>query len=353
MFYRDSGLIKTTYKADRAIFPVDQDRWAIVALVGLAFLVPAVASEYWLSSILIPFFIFSVAAIGLNILVGYAGLLSLGTGGFMAVGAFAAYNFAIRIPELNIIVVLILAGLVSAGVGIIFGLPSLRIKGFYLAVATLASQFFIEWLFVRVPWFTNYSTSGVISAPAVQIFGYDMSGAAQRYLIVLAMTVAVAVTAKNMVRSAIGRSWMAIRDMDVAAEIIGVRPLRTKLVAFAVSSFYCGLAGAMWVFFYIGTVEPQAFDLNRSFQILFMVIIGGLGTIVGCFFGAAFVILLPILLDNLFALLGTGGHADLLSHAQMAIYGALIIILLIKEPHGMAKMWQIFRQRMRIWPFPY
>lgn len=353
MYYRDSGLIKTTYQADRAIFPITQDRWAIVTLVAFAFLIPTFASEYWLTTILIPFFIFSVAAIGLNILVGYAGLLSLGTGGFMAVGAFAAYNFAIRIPELNLIVVLVLAGLVSAGVGVIFGLPSLRIKGFYLAVATLASQFFIEWLFVRVPWFTNNNSSGVISAPLVQIFGYDMTGAGQRYLIVLAMTIAVALTAKNMVRSAVGRSWMAIRDMDVAAEIIGVRPLRTKMIAFAVSSFYCGLAGAMWVFFYIGTVEPQAFDLNRSFQILFMIIIGGLGTIVGCFFGAAFVILLPILLNNLFSIIGAGAHADLLSHAQMAIYGALIIILLIKEPHGIAKMWQVFRQRMRIWPFPY
>lgn len=353
MYYRDSGLIKTTYQADRAIFPITQDRWAIVTLVAFAFLIPTFASEYWLTTILIPFFIFSVAAIGLNILVGYAGLLSLGTGGFMAVGAFAAYNFAIRIPELNLIVVLVLAGLVSAGVGVIFGLPSLRIKGFYLAVATLASQFFIEWLFVRVPWFTNNNSSGVISAPLVQIFGYDMTGAGQRYLIVLAMTIAVALSAKNMVRSAVGRSWMAIRDMDVAAEIIGVRPLRTKMIAFAVSSFYCGLAGAMWVFFYIGTVEPQAFDLNRSFQILFMIIIGGLGTIVGCFFGAAFVILLPILLNNLFSIIGAGAHADLLSHAQMAIYGALIIILLIKEPHGIAKMWQVFRQRMRIWPFPY
>lgn len=352
MFYRDAGEFKTSYAADGAIFPVAQDRWVIAALVGCAFLIPLVASNYWLTSILLPFLIFSIAAVGLNILVGYAGQLSLGTGGFMAVGAFAAYNLAIRLPSLNYLVVFLLAGLIAALVGVLFGLPSLRIKGFYLAVATLASQFLIEWLLVRVPWLTNYSSSGVVSAPPTVLFGYPIDTPASKYLVVLTLTIIAAIAAKNLTRGPIGRSWMAIRDMDIAAEIIGVRPLRAKLLAFAVSSFYCGLAGALWVFFYIGTIEPQAFDLHRSFQVLFMVIIGGLGTILGGFLGAAFVVLLPIALSNFFSVFGRF-NPELLSHLELIVYGTFIIALLIGEPHGLARLWSMCRDKLRIWPFPY
>lgn len=352
MYYRDAGQFKASYASDSSIFPIGQDRFAVVLVVVAAFSLPLIASDYWLTSILLPFLIFSVAAIGLNILVGYAGQLSLGTGGFMAVGAFAAYNLAVRLPFLNYIVVFILAGLIAALVGVIFGLPSLRIKGFYLAVATLASQFLIEWLLVRVPWLSNYSASGVVSAPPTVIFGASIDTPASKYLVVLAIVIVAALAAKNLVRGPVGRSWMAIRDMDIAAEIIGVRPLRAKLLAFAVSSFYCGLAGALWVFFYIGTIEPQAFDLHRSFQILFMIIIGGLGTIMGGFFGAAFVVFLPIGLSNFFALFGRF-NPELLSHIELIVYGVCIIGLLIGEPHGLARLWSLWREKMRIWPFPY
>ena len=353
MYYRDSGRVIESYRLDHAIFRVDQDRWFIVCALAAGALLPLVVSEYWLVSILIPFMVFSVAAVGLNILVGYAGQLSLGTGGFMAIGAFAAYNFATRLPELNQLICFVLAGLTAALAGVIFGLPSLRIKGFYLAVATLALQFFVEWLFQRVGWFTNYSSTGVITAPRLQMFGYDFSAPGPRYLLLYGIVVVAAVTAKNLVRSATGRAWMAIRDMDVAAESIGVRPLRTKLLAFAVSSFYWGLAGALWVFFYIGTVETQGFDLNRSFQILFMIIIGGLGTIVGSFFGAAFIVFLPILLNAAFASLGKTFPADVMSHFQLLVYGAAMLLILIVEPHGLARMWQSAREKFRIWPFPY
>lgn len=353
MYYRDSGRLLTTYPADQAIFPVDQDRWAMFVLGVAAALLPVMASEYWLVSIFIPFFIFSIAAIGLNLLVGYAGQLSLGTGGFMAIGAFAAYNLAVRIPGLNLLAVFILAGLIAAGVGVIFGLPSLRIKGFYLAVATLALQFFVDWLFLRVSWFTQGGTTGVITAPKLVLFGFDASGPQARYLLLFAITFLVALSARNLARSPTGRQWMAIRDMDIAAESIGVRPMHAKLLAFAVSAFYCGLAGALWVFFYIGTVEVQAFDLTRSFQILFMVIIGGLGTILGSFLGAAFIVFLPIALSNLFALAGPRFHVDLLSHLQLVVYGAVMLLVLVIEPHGLARIWHLCREKMRIWPFPY
>src|SRR4029077_1237172 len=301
---------KSDYAADQQLFPIRQDRIAIVALLAVAFvgvplaaLTPGLSAvidfNYWFNGVLIPFLIFALAALGLNILTGYAGLLSLGTAAFMAVGAFAAYNFELRVPGIPMLASFILAGIVAAGVGLVFGLPSMRIKGFYLAVATLAAQFFVVWALTKFPWFSNYSTSGVIAAQKLVAFGYPFDSPVKRYLLVLAIVALMALAAKNMVRSSTGRAWMAVRDMDVAAEVIGVPMMRTKLLAFAVSSFYCGVAGALYAFAYLGNVEPQAFDLDLSFRILFMVIVGGAGSILGSFLGAAFITLIPILLEVL------------------------------------------------------
>jgi branched-chain amino acid transport system permease protein len=359
MLYREAGQFKTSYAADQAIFPIRQDRFLVAALLVLAFMgVPLVASEYWLLTILIPFLVFSLAAIGLNILTGYAGQLSLGTGGFMAVGAFAAYKLTTAFPALNIVVVFVLAGVIAALVGLLFGFPSLRIKGFYLAVATLAAQFFLIWMFNKFPWFTNYSASGVISAPQRAVFGrFFVTGAEaapiDKYLFVLSMVLVLTLAAKNLVRGRVGRSWMAIRDMDIAAEIIGIRPLRTKLLAFAVSSFYCGIAGALWAFIYTGGVEALAFDIDRSFQILFMIIVGGLGSILGSFLGAAFIVMLPILLDNAPRLAGFDMPVNVVSNLQSMIFGALIVAFLILEPRGLARLWQTGKEKLRLWPFPY
>ncbi len=355
MLYREAGQFKATYATDQAIFPIRQDRWGMVLILAIAFLViPVIGNDYWLRSILTPFLVYSLAALGLNILTGYAGQLSLGTAGFMAVGAFATYNLHIRIPEIPILIDFALAGLITAGVGIIFGIPSLRIKGFYLAVATLAAQFFLEWLFLRVGWFSNYSTSGVITAPPIIMFGFEFDSSESRYLLTLSIVVVMALAAKNMVRGAIGRSWMAVRDMDVAAEIIGIRLYQTKLLAFAISSFYCGVSGALFAYVYLGAVEPEAFNVFRSFEILFMVIIGGLGSILGSFLGAAFIVLLPVLLNNLSVLFAGGtlaGHT--LSHLELVIFGSLIIFFLIVEPHGLARLWQIGKEKLRLWPFPH
>jgi len=359
MFYREAGQFKTSYAADQAIFPIRQDRYFLVALLLVAYLVvPMLASDYWLSTIMLPFLVFSLAALGLNLLTGYAGQLSLGTGGFMACGAFAAYKLATAFPDLNIILVFILSGLVTAAVGILFGIPSLRIKGFYLAVATLAAQFFLVWVFNKFGWFTNYSSSGVISAPPRAIFGdYFVTGSSAspegKYLFTLTVVAVLALAAKNIVRSHIGRSWMAIRDMDIAAEIIGIKPLTAKLGAFAVSSFYCGISGALWAFIYTSSVEALAFDITRSFQILFMVIIGGLGSIMGSFLGAAFIVLLPIFLSNMPTLIGVSIQVDMISHIEFMTFGALIIFFLIVEPHGLARLWQVAKEKLRLWPFPY
>ncbi len=354
MLYREAGQFKTSYASDAAIFPIAQDRWFVIGVLLFAFFIlPLVANQYLFSEVLIPVLILSLAAIGLNILTGYCGQLSLGTGGFMAVGAYAAYNLILRVPETNLIVVLLFGGLMAMLVGVLFGIPSLRIKGFYLAVATLASQFFIEWAFARVKWFTNYAPSGSVAVGQLEVFGIALDTPTKKYLFVLAMVSLLALAAKNLVRGRLGRMWMATRDMDIAAEIIGIRPLHAKLSAFAVSSFYIGVAGALWAFLRLGSWEPLAFDINRSFQILFMIIIGGLGSILGSFLGAAFIVLVPIFLNQLPGTLGIPMSTALISHLEFMIFGAMIVFFLIVEPHGLARLWAIAKEKLRLWPFPY
>lgn len=354
MLYRENGQFKTSYRADQAVFPIAQDRIAIYALIAFAALVvPFVASEYLFRAILIPFLILSLAALGLNILVGYCGQISLGTGAFMAVGAYAAYNFQVRIEGMPLIASLLLGGVCATAVGVLFGIPSLRIKGLYLAVATLAAQFFTDWAFLRIKWFTNDSASGSVSVAGLNVFGIPISTPEQKYLFCLAFLVVFAMLAKNLVRGHIGREWMAIRDMDVAAAVIGIRPVYAKLTAFAVSSFIVGVAGALWGFIHLGSWEPAAFNIDRSFQLLFMVIIGGLGSIMGSFFGAAFIVVLPIVLDNLPYWFGIPIDTALASHLTFMIFGALIVFFLIVEPHGLARLWSIGKEKLRLWPFPH
>jgi len=354
VIYRETGQFKTTYASDQQLFPILQDRWFVIALIAFAFVgVPLLGTEYLFLAILIPFLILSLAALGLNILVGYCGQVSLGTGAFMAVGAYSAYNLAIRVPDLNLLVVFLLAGAITMAFGVLFGIPSLRIKGFYLAVATLAAQFFVDWLFARVKWFTNDSSSGSVSAPPLRLFGYLIETPGQQYLLVLAIVCVFALAARNLTRGAIGRSWMATRDMDVAAEVIGIRPMAAKLSAFAVSSFIVGVAGALWAFIRLGSWEPLAFDVNRSFQLLFMVIIGGLGSILGSFLGAAFIVILPLVLNQLPTWLGIPLSTAMISHIEFMVFGALIVFFLIVEPRGLARLWAIGKEKLRLWPFPH
>ena len=361
MFYREAGQYKTTYAADMAVFALREDRIGLGIVIALAYGLAFIGNNFLLQAVLIPFLIFSLAAVGLNLLTGYAGLLSLGTGGFMGVGAYACYKLMTAFPDVNVIVWILLSGLFSAAVGVLFGLPSLRIKGFYLAVATLAAQFFLQWCFNRVPWLYNYNVSGAIEAPLRTLFDIPIIGpnatAQTRYLVVLTLVLFLTWTASNLVHGRIGRMWMAIRDMDIAAELMGIRLLRTKLLAFAVSSYYCGVAGALLVFLWYGGAEYDVFNINQSFFILFMVIIGGLGSLIGSFFGAALIYIMPIGLGIVLpAVLGPFGiavHAATIEHLRFMIVGALIIFFLIVEPHGLARLWQIGKQKLRVWPFPY
>ncbi len=375
MLYREAGQFKTSYSADMAMFPIRQDRIALIGLLVFAFAgVPLLSayhiwplgSDYMLRAILIPFLILSLAAIGVNILVGYCGQISLGSGAFMAIGAYSAYKFGtgvhlsaegvgtlLSIPPLAVLPSILLGGLMAAIVGILFGIPSLRIKGLYLAVATLAAQFFFDWVFIRVKWFTNYAPSGSVSAPELDFFGFVVHTSIERYLLCLTFVVIFAFVAKNLVRGNLGRQWMAIRDMDIAAELMGIRPFYAKLTAFAVSSFIAGVAGALWAFVYLGAWEPLAFDFNRSLQLLFMVIIGGLGSILGSLLGAAFILVVPIMLNLVPTEVGIPISTETIAHLEFIIFGSLICYLLVKEPHGFARLWAIAKEKLRLWPYPY
>jgi branched-chain amino acid transport system permease protein len=384
MFYREAGQFSTTYGQDQGIWAIKQDKWATFAVIAFMFVViPLFGSEYILN-VALQFLVGCMAALALNILTGYCGQISLGTAGFMGVGAFAAYKFStgLRVradeggvvtaatemvqlipPVDNIIFAVLLAGAVTALVGILFGLPSLRIKGFYLAVATLAAQFFLQWAFSRIQWLYDYASSSTIQAPRLDLFGMKVSGPGyadklDQYFVGLGLVVVFGFIAKNLMRGRIGRSFMAIRDMDIAAELIGIRPLRTKLLAFAISSFFAGVAGAMTIFLYLEALEgAEAFFILDSFLYLFMVIIGGLGSIMGSYLGAAFITLMPIFLVNFLPWLGALFGAEIgsatVEHFQFMIFGALIIFFLIVEPLGLARLWQILKEKLRQWPFPY
>lgn len=358
MFYRETGQFKSSYAAEQAIFPIFQDRvFVILALLVAYIAIPWISTPYFLVTIMIPSLIFCIAALGLNVLTGYAGQLSLGTGGFMAVGAYATFKMTTMFPELNIVVIFLISGLFAAAVGVVFGLPSLRIKGFYLAVATLAAQFFLIWLFNRVGWFSNYDPSGTISIPPRDVLGVRVVGSGAtpeaRYILVLSLVVLFCLLIKNLARSRMGRMWMAVRDMDIAAEIIGIRLFWAKLSAFAISSYLCGVAGALYFAVYLRTVETIAFDVVISFLVLFMIIVGGLGSVFGSILGAFFIVSIPVLLTRVPETFGIPISVDMAQHLEVIIFGSLIIFFLIVEPHGLARLWQITKEKLRRWPFPY
>lgn len=329
--------------------PARLPRWvAPAALLALAYgAVPLLGSSYLIEAILLPFLALALAGVGLNLLTGYAGQVSLGSAAFLAVGAYAAYNLNLRVPGLPLLVTIVLSGGAAALVGIVFGLPSLRLRGFYLAVSTLAAQFFVQWVLTKFSWFSNGSNSGVIDAPPLTAFGLSFEGANGRYLFALTLVALLTLGARRLVLSQTGRNFVAVRDNETAARIIGVPVLRTKLTVFAISSFYIGVAGVLWAFAYLRTVEPAGFNLDRSFQILFIIIIGGLATIRGAFFGAALIVAFPLLLSRIGGLVfGDLFDSGVLDMSQRIVLGALIVIFLIAEPDGLVALWDRLRSRL-------
>ena len=358
MFFRTAGQFKTSYSADQALFPVRQDAVLLLVILAFAWIIfPLTASEFTFQTLLIPILIYSLAALGLNILTGYAGQLSLGTGAFMGVGAYACYKMVTLMPWMNPIVAILLSGVFSAGIGVVFGIPSLRIKGFYLAIATLAAQFFLVWLFEKWAWLYNYNASGAIQVPNLEMFGVYVSGpqatSFTQYYVVLAIVSLLTWICINLTRGRPGRTWKATRDMDIAAELIGIDLMRSKLTAFAVSSYIVGVAGALFVFMWRGAAEPNLFDIPLSFRILFIAIIGGLGSVLGNYLGAILIVGLPVVLGIVPEALGLNITSTTVEHLNVMIVGGLIIFFLIIEPHGLAQLWRLIREKLIIWPFPH
>jgi branched-chain amino acid transport system permease protein len=313
---------------------------AVVALLAAA--APFLVSEYWLKGILIPTMVFGLAALGLNLVSGYAGLISMGQAAFMALGAFTAAitygRFGLPLP-----LAIVAAGSVAAMVGVVVGTPSLRIKGLYLMAATLAAQFIIIWVLQRVPW-TGSGSFATLGIPPLRFASWNIGTTVDKYYLVLGVVALMTFFARNLVTSRIGRAWMALRDHEVAATVMGVSPLRFKLLAFLVSSFYAGVAGSLVVFGWTGAASVQEYELEVSIEILGMIIVGGLGSVLGSYLGAAFILLLPILIafgmHQAGRLLGTEHvSVDLLANAEHIVFGALVLFFLIKEPQGLARLW--------------
>jgi branched-chain amino acid transport system permease protein len=355
MFHREAGVFKTTYAADMALYPLPVARWAVAALAALFIVVAPLSLGVYYVSVLNLILVAIVGALGLNILVGYTGQISIGHGAFMSVGAYTAANLIVRLG-LPFWITIPAGGLMAAFIGVIVGIPSLRIKGIYLAIATLAAQLIIEWTINHVEWISGGVQSS-IEIPRPSLFGHKLASERQIYFFLMFFVVLAIIATMNLVRSRIGRAFVAIRDQDIAAEIIGINIFRYKLYAFAISSFYAGVAGVLESY-YLGLANYEQFQIDVSIDYLAMVIIGGLGSVLGSIFGAIFVTLLPIVTRLALQSFGTlfFSDADLLNiipSLRLVMFGGLIIVFLIAEPEGLSRLWRNIRNYFRVWPFSY
>ena len=355
MLHRESGVFKTTYAADMALYPLPIARWAVGAIAVLfVAVIPLILHEYYLS-IFNLVFIAIVGALGLNILVGYTGQISVGHAAFMSVGAYTAANLAVKL-DLPFWITLPAGGLMAALIGALVGIPSLRIKGLYLAIATLASQLIIEWVINHTPAISGGAQAS-IEVPRPTVLGHHLKTQGELYYFLLFFAVLAIVATLNLVRSRIGRAFVAIRDQDIAAEIIGINIFRYKLLAFAISSFYAGVCGVLYTY-YFGIANYEAFQIVVSIDYLAMIIIGGLGSVLGSILGAAFVTMLPIVIrwtvEGFGALFIDPGQLPAITASlRLTIFGGLIILFLVLEPEGLNRLWRNIRNYFRVWPFSY
>jgi len=354
MFHRESGYYKTTYAKDMALYPLPVARWTVAVIVALLCIAPFALHEYYVS-ILNLILVATVGALGLNILVGYTGQISIGHAAFMSVGAYTAANLAVRLG-LPFWLTLPAGGLMAAAIGALVGIPSLRIKGLYLAIATLAGQLIIEWTINHVSWISGGAQAS-IEVPRPALFGAQLRTQHQLYGFLLFFAALAVIGTLNLVRSRIGRAFIAIRDQDIAAEIIGINIFRYKLLAFAISSFYAGVTGVLYTY-YLGIANYEQFTIVTSIDYLAMIIIGGLGSILGSILGAIFVTLLPIAIrlaiENWGAFLFSGADLNnVIPALRLMGFGGLIILFLVLEPEGLNRLWRNIRSYFRVWPFSY
>jgi branched-chain amino acid transport system permease protein len=355
VIHRECGVLKTTYEADMALYPLPIARWTVAAIAVLFFVVlPSTVDEYYLSIVNLVS-IAVIGALGLNILVGYTGQISIGHGAFMSVGAYTAANLAVRFG-FPFWLALPLGGLMAAAVGVVVGVPSLRIKGLYLAIATLAGQLIIEWTINHVTWISG-GVQASIEVPRPRLAGLTIASQREMYFFLLVFVVLAIAGTLNLVRSRVGRAFIAVRDHDIAAELIGINIFRYKLLAFAISSFYAGVTGVLYTY-YLGIANYEQFQITVSIDYLAMIIIGGLGSVLGSIFGAIFVTLLPIAIR--YAMEAFGGLVfspaavlNIIPNLRLILFGVLIIFFLVVEPEGLNRLWRNIRSYFRVWPFAY
>jgi len=354
MFYRRAGIFHTSYAGDRALFPIPFEKWAMVALLAFALAAPWVLSSLALTSYVRPWLIWTAAVLGLNLILGWAGQFHFGYGAIMGIGAYASVH-AVRngVPWE---IAMVLAGVTATAVGVVFAFAALRVKGLYLALSTLAMQFVMDWVISHVPAISG-GVAATLQAPPMRLLGQAVTSEAGTYYVVLAWTLLVTLFMLNLRRSALGRALVAVREKDYAAAVIGVQAFRYKLVAFATSAFIGGVSGAMLVFGFYHAVTAEQFAVNVSIELLAMVIVGGLGSIIGSFFGTAFILLLPGQMHALVAWLAKLFDLDIgvetLAHIPNMVYGATIVLVLLIEPMGLGKLYGNVRNYLMVWPFGY
>ena len=354
MFYRMAGVRHFNYASDSSLFRVPFERRASVALLVAAVAAPWVLSELTITSYMLPWLIWAAAALGLNLVVGWAGQLHLGYAGIMGVGAYAAVHAARNGVPWEI--AFLIAGVTSAIVGSVFSIAALRVKGLYLAITTLAMQFVIDWTITHVPAISG-GVLASLRAPDLALAGVKITSLTGGYYVALVWCVLVTLFMLNLRRTALGRALVAVREKDYAAEILGVRSFQFKLVAFAASSFIAGVSGAVLTATFYHAVTPDQFSIQVSIQVLAMVIVGGLGSVIGTFFGAALILVMPGLVADLFRFLASALNLpvgiETLSHLPNAAYGALIMGCLLWEPLGLGRLYGNLRSYLMVWPFGY
>lgn len=352
MFYRRAGIRHTRYQDERQLFPLAFDRWLILLVLAFLVAAPFTLDRLYLAGYLLPWLIWSTAALGLNLVMGGAGQIHLGYGAVMAIGAYGSVHLVRYGVPLEF--AMIAGGLLSATIGIIFGAAALRVKGIYLAMATLAMQYIVDFVISQTPAISGGSLA-TIQVPPVRFLGMSVRGDVETYFVALSVCVLVTLFMLNVRRTSFGRALAAVREKDYAAQILGVSTFKYKLLAFWVSSFIGGVVGSVLAVCYLRAVSPDQFHIELSIQLLAMVIVGGLGSVLGPFFGAALILFAPIVLNNLMGLasttLGVSMSIDLRAHVPLMAYGALVIGFLLYEPLGLAKIYDNLRNYLLVWPF--
>ena len=349
-----AGDFRTTYAADTTIFPTATGRWVAIASIGLVALAPLWLSQYWLS-LLIQIGYLGIAALGLNILVGFTGQISIGHAAFFGLGAFTSAYLSSKLP-IPVFFAIPLAAVVTAVVGLIFGLPAARLKGLYLAIATLAAQYILLDFFSRAEWFTG----GVVPASAgpFTLFGYALRGDRQYFYVVLVYVVVCYLLVTNLMRTRDGRALIAVRDHYLSAEIMGINLTKYRTLSFGLAAFFAGIGGALYAH-YQEVVSNEGFTIDRSIVFLAMVIIGGLGSVMGTLMGTAFMVLLPEAMETLSALLrGSAIDQALALKNNIAFLreiaiGLVIVLFLVFEPDGLAHRWRRIKAYWKLYPFSY